>query len=233
LALADFANDEGVCWPSQRTLAAKARCSENFVGVALAQMLKDGVVEVAKKSRGRGNTTAYQLKPHSGNAHSANAHSPAPKTPFPDKTTPTSNRHEPSTLEADFAKFWTAYPKKVAKKEAQAVFGKLMARRDAPALGVLLDAVAKYAASLSDLRYCCYPARFLRQERWLDGEQPPAVRVEVEQRIRDAESLGAAHAHAGYAEAELIAFIAERPEDERRAALELFRFIEAKRKGQA
>ena len=107
-----------------------------------------------------------------------------------------------------------------------------MSRKDAPPLGAILDSVANYAGTLSDMRYCCYPARFLRQERWLDGSGEPSAKVEIEQRIRDAESTGAAYAHAGYPESDLIASFAERPEDERDAALNLYRHIKANRKEQ-
>jgi hypothetical protein len=232
LALADFANDEGLCWPSQRTLAQKARCSENFVRVTIAQMVKDGVLEVAKQGRGRGNTTAYILKTHLANGDSPNPHSPRRENPIREETTPLVNRHEPSTTDAWFVQFWSAYPRKTAKKEARAVFGKLMARKDAPTLEAILDSVAKYASTLSDMRYCCYPARFLRQERWLDGGAEASAKVEVEQRIRDAESTGAAYAHAGYSEGDLVASFAERPDDERAAALSLYRHIKANRKEQ-
>ena len=231
LALADFANDEGVCWPSQRTLAQKARCSENFVRVTISQMIRDGLIEVAKKGMGRGNTTAYRLKPHPGDGDSPNPHSPARETPFPEKTSPLLNRQEPSHTEVWFNQFWSAYPRKVAKKEARREFGKIIARPDAPALDVLLSAVANYRATITDVRYCVYPARFLRQERWLDAESAPATRVEIDYRIRDAESAGAAHAHAGYTEADLLAAFAERPDDERAAALALYRHIRSLRKG--
>ena len=56
MALADFANDEGFCFPSQRTLAKKARTSEGYVRSVIKQMVKEGHVEIVTEGRGRGNT---------------------------------------------------------------------------------------------------------------------------------------------------------------------------------
>ena len=61
LALADFANDEGTCFPSQKTLALKARTTETWVSASVRQMIKDGLLEIVEKGNGRGNRTIYQL----------------------------------------------------------------------------------------------------------------------------------------------------------------------------
>ena len=53
LALADFANDAGEAWPSQPTLAKKARCTERYVRDAVATMEQDGYLSVSKPSNGR------------------------------------------------------------------------------------------------------------------------------------------------------------------------------------
>ena len=50
LALADAANDDGLCWPSQDTLAMKARSSTRSVKRAIS-MLKDAdLIEVIPQS---------------------------------------------------------------------------------------------------------------------------------------------------------------------------------------
>jgi hypothetical protein len=62
LALADFANDEGVCWPSVETLAKKARCSESWVHQIIRDLKKAGRLFVAEQG-GRGKTNTYKLDP--------------------------------------------------------------------------------------------------------------------------------------------------------------------------
>lgn len=44
LALADSANDQGVCWPSVPTIARKANCSVSAARAAVAELEKQGIV---------------------------------------------------------------------------------------------------------------------------------------------------------------------------------------------
>lgn len=62
LALADAANDEGLAWPSQATLAPKARCSERSLRRHV-QFLKDhGLIDVRVRSGQSGRkSNIYQL----------------------------------------------------------------------------------------------------------------------------------------------------------------------------
>lgn len=55
LALADFANDEGECWPSLDTLAHKARLSRSQTKSTVATLERDGFIEV---DRGTGRETS-------------------------------------------------------------------------------------------------------------------------------------------------------------------------------
>lgn len=52
LALADYANDSGECWPSQTTLAAKARCSTRYVRTITQRMLDEEYLEIVSASNG-------------------------------------------------------------------------------------------------------------------------------------------------------------------------------------
>ena len=60
LALADWANDEGVCWPSIPKLALKARQSERNVRYILRELQADGFVTVVE-GRGLHHTNHYHL----------------------------------------------------------------------------------------------------------------------------------------------------------------------------
>jgi hypothetical protein len=61
LALADFANDEGQCFPKIETVARKACLSVRQVQRILKRFEADGLLEVVRKI-GRGNAPEFQLK---------------------------------------------------------------------------------------------------------------------------------------------------------------------------
>lgn len=60
LAIADHADDDGVCWPSIDRLAAKCAVSARQVQRTLQQLQTDGWL-VVDRGRGRGNTSRYRL----------------------------------------------------------------------------------------------------------------------------------------------------------------------------
>jgi len=71
---------------------------------------------------------------------------------------------------SDFARFWNAYPKRVARKKAELAWQKL---QPSPALvEQILAALAWQVTQESWLRddgqYIPYPASWLNGERWLD-----------------------------------------------------------------
>ncbi|MCI0348139.1 MAG: helix-turn-helix domain-containing protein, partial [Acidobacteriales bacterium] len=79
LALADMANDEGVSWPSVKTLAERARVSERQIFKIIARMMAEGLLE--KSTRARDNNSQqsnlYQLVQRSAPAMLAPRMSPA------------------------------------------------------------------------------------------------------------------------------------------------------------
>lgn len=60
IALADAAQDDGVTWISQPTLAAKAKVSEQTVRAALRELEEQGIVETRKAPRGRTRINVYR-----------------------------------------------------------------------------------------------------------------------------------------------------------------------------
>lgn len=63
LALADSANDEGVCWPKMATLARKALCGLSTAREACASLEADGLLEREMRPRvgARNDTSVYRL----------------------------------------------------------------------------------------------------------------------------------------------------------------------------
>lgn len=62
LAIADYANDKGHCWPATHSLAFKARCSERTVQYAVSKLKQEGVLSVRTQA-GPHYTNLYCLYP--------------------------------------------------------------------------------------------------------------------------------------------------------------------------
>lgn len=182
LALADFANDDGSCFPSQKTLALKARTTETWVSASVRQMINDGLLEIIEKGNGRGNRTIYQL--HKGTTQKGlteKGETSGEQSPNVEHLYLYKNRKEPSKdLSSEFEQFWNKYPRRVAKVAARNVFLSVMLKPNAPSLVTLLTAVDKYAKTEIDKKYIAHPATWLRQGRWEDDSEEctttPAVK---------------------------------------------------------
>ena len=70
----------------------------------------------------------------------------------------------------DFDIFWATYPRRVAKGDARKAWGQT--ERIRPALPELLASIDQQMKSdqwrKNDGQFVCYPATWLRQERWAD-----------------------------------------------------------------
>jgi hypothetical protein len=84
-----------------------------------------------------------------------------PPTPPKEKTTPSNSV---SVGAREFDQFWSLFPNKVGKRDAERAFAN--ARSRAP-LDAILDGLRRYAAKTDD-RPWCNPATFLNQNRWED-----------------------------------------------------------------
>lgn len=106
LALADYADDEGFCWPKIASVAQKARLTEDGTSRIVKRLEEEGFVAVVRgvgrgngnryKVRPRGDATSVQVseprapKPRPQNPFSQpgfSAENPAEETPFPDRKT--------------------------------------------------------------------------------------------------------------------------------------------------
>lgn len=101
LALADFCNDDGICWPNQETVAKKARCTVETVRTATRQMTQDGLLEIIRPSSGPGSSHQYKLLPPKSfgvkGKEIPQIEQPIPQIQRPNTPNPSpNNRQEPS-----------------------------------------------------------------------------------------------------------------------------------------
>ena len=93
-------------------------------------------------------------------------------------------RQQQQTTAEDFDRFWQAYPRRVAKKEAQKAWQQM--RPDPATVEAMLTALAwqvTQAQWQKGAEYIPHPATWLRGERWTD-EPPASVTVMVTERER-------------------------------------------------
>ena len=61
LSLADNANDAGLCWPTQETIARRSSLSERTVRDYLHSLAGEGLITILELGNGRGISTRYRL----------------------------------------------------------------------------------------------------------------------------------------------------------------------------
>ena len=61
LALADFANDDGSCWPSVATVAKKSRLTERGTRGIIRRLEKQGLVSTVISTGGAGHSSKYRV----------------------------------------------------------------------------------------------------------------------------------------------------------------------------
>lgn len=75
--------------------------------------------------------------------------------------------------DAEFAEFWTAYPRKIGKLAARRQFDRA---RTQATLAELIAGIAAYVRYKPDYADFCHPATWLSQGRWLDEYDAPITR---------------------------------------------------------
>ena len=198
LALADFANDAGECWPSIPVLAHKARLTERQTRRDLTKLEEAGEIRRNRSNGGRNRRNHYfitlsenpdkitgkelqgknnpviedikTLTPMSGalNHHRTINKSTGAKAP---ESFPSRRERKltPAPVAlAEFERFYTAYPRRVDKAGALKAWTEL-----APGPELVADiitGVERYAATVRDIepRYIKHPGPWLRARRWED-----------------------------------------------------------------
>lgn len=194
LALADFCDDQGVCFPSMVRIAAKACITERGAQKILRRMEEEGLVSI-ETGGGRHGCNRYTINMRNHEPETVNMVHPErrsgergdtkprtreqkPRTrvqetlnggsPEPSLTT-IEPSEEPSPREREFDAFWHVYPRKVGKDAARKAW--LSARRRAGVETIVSGLRAFVEATRgSDPQFIAHPATWLNQGRWQDDQ---------------------------------------------------------------
>lgn len=194
IALADYANEDHMCFPAHEKTAKRVAASKSTVQRAVKGLEDKGLLRVVSWHRPNGSTTSnrYQLRvgghyDHGGshpdtragyvNDQGAMVTSDHPITPssYPPDEPPGKNTKAPADADAAFEAFWKHYPRKEAKGDARKAFKAALRKTD---LATLVAATKRYATEVrgTERKFQKLPGGWLRDERWLDyGPQPAEV----------------------------------------------------------
>jgi hypothetical protein len=195
LALADFANDDGVCWPSMATLARKVRVTTTRAIQQLIVKLRASGELIQEKDAGPNRTHLFRVNISSHATISSHANVSSTRTSTHDTANVSSqdpeeerqktanvSSHKPSiepsiepsmnhqSVDGAFERFWDAYPKKRKKQDTLQAWKKL---KPSSALSdKIIEAVERQKTShdwkKDNGQYIPYPAKWLRAGQWDD-----------------------------------------------------------------
>lgn len=203
LALADNANDEGLCWPSRKTIARKCDLSETAVRSQIKEFESAGLISITETGGGHlSNRYQFDLKKLDEMAEGVTAlggqrrdpvgqqRDPQGATALPAGGNAVATNHKETKIEPSvepsltdgFETFWKAYPNRVAKGAAVKAWLKVVQKKIP--LAEILSAIENQKDSvLSKTRdggkYIPHPASWLNAERYLD-EIPQSKKPTIE-----------------------------------------------------
>ncbi len=175
MVLALHADRDRSSFPSQGRIAELVGSSRPRVNVTLQELEARGYLRSGRRHRSDGSETSktYEVIFDLGLSQSDTGVYPPDDTGGVSPSRYTVNRpsnRPPSIYRSDqFDQFWSEYPLKVKKLEAQRVFKQLVKSGTATA-EVLIDGARRYRASTSkkDRQYLQGPPAWLRAGRWMD-----------------------------------------------------------------
>jgi len=194
LAVSNFANEDGVAWPSQRRLASDTGLAERTVRRALEQLEDAGLIRREERRRNDGSRSAdfiFILAVQPANLAARHSDQPANMTGGGDMVTGggvTVSGHEPSIkpsknlkknlVQSDpegFAIWWQTFPRREAKRKAQEIYAKTLAQGLATVDELIAGAQAySNARAGQDSRFTKLPATWLNQGCWADELSAPS-----------------------------------------------------------
>ena len=193
VALANYSDGEGACFPGQKKLAMDTSLSERSVWKYLRDLEAEGYITRCHRQRSDGSRTSdeyrlnIQLAPVAVRASTQLApgseptrtgreailepsEEPSEKNP-PLESPPLEIIDAEPTAEQSFETWWALYPKKVDRKLAEKAYLGILKRRDAT-VPELYAGLRAYAAFLDaerwESRHIKGPAAWLNAERWKD-----------------------------------------------------------------
>lgn len=212
LALANYADENMRCWPSQRRLAHDTGLSKRTILRSLAALEERALLVRSKRDRDDGSRASDvvhllfgggdMVSPGGdtvsggvvtqcqGGGDRVSPHEPSIE---PSVGTSLSLRSRDARATDDgFERFWQAYPRKVGKlaaRKAYAVAVRKVAGPDPP--GLLIEAVERAKPFWTDPRFIPHPATWLNQGRWDDEPEPARTprQANLDRAFRAAQSL--------------------------------------------
>lgn len=197
IAVANYADDNGRCWPSQERLARDTELTDRCIRESLKKLEEKGFltrdhrqvhgskrqsdviqlvyqrkqVPVGPEERGSGGGGGEER----GSGCTTGTSRPKPEERGSGKNRQENHQGEPSKGErADalsppdaFEQFWDLYPNKVGKPKARTAFEKAVTNRRAT-FQVIMAGLHVYVVKTDD-RPWCNPATWLNQDRWEDS----------------------------------------------------------------
>lgn len=184
VAIADYANAEGIAWPSIASLSKRIRMSTRYVQIMLREIEKDGELEIVKRTQ---TSNVYrvrikqppmeQLPGELEFAPPLQPASPAPEPGFAKGANPASpnplgnrNRTVSDVVDSEAESIYLTYPKKVGRKTALKSIERAMKAFGADKL---MAATVAYAEAVklwpeADRQYVPHPATWFNQGRYED-----------------------------------------------------------------
>ena len=169
LALAEFSNSGGICFPSQLTLAEKVGVSDRTVRSSLRWLIEHGFIRAKRRE---GTSTEYiitcmeeeDMTPENISYEVDSNIVDISKNNRTKSITPSSEN-----ISDPFEVFWWTYPRRIGKGATRTAFAR--AKKKADVLHIL-NAAHQYSAFCveqgTEKQFIPHPSTWLNQERWDD-----------------------------------------------------------------
>lgn len=170
LMMANYADENGKCWPSMNRLCDDTGMKKDSVIRAIKSLESLGLIETSRrKVEGVNLPNNYHLKMQGVVAHSD--HGVVANSDKGSRSQRLEPINEPikDSISIDFEEFWDLYPKKVGKLAALAAFKRAVKICDPE---IILDAAELFAEQRfgQDDKFTPNPANWLAQGRWDDKD---------------------------------------------------------------